>query len=688
MGLSRLRWILAAAIGLLAMVSAIQALRTYLAADLTVGVLSVLALMITLLVGMGSLLWARRRIEMELDGLRNVRARAGAPAAPAGADLPAASDGADVPATPPSPAGAGKPAPFSVLLRDRRERLQAIRDAGVRPDRQVLADATAAEEAGRAYIGRYFVATTVLIGLVGTFAGLMATLSKVAPLLHEKEAGGLALLAGPLGGLHVTFGASLVAILATLALALAQGDLALHEEQALAALEDRTTHHLIPELWPPSEEPAERTVRAMADMKTLLAEAVAQSLEKSAARMAETARGEAERAARALEATASTVEKKISELGASVGGALEATATSVEKQLTLLGTSVGGVLQTSAGTVENQITQLYATVRSALESSAGAVEKQMTQLSATVGGALESSAGAVEKQMTQLSAMMGGALASNTGTVEKQMSHLSATVGGALESSAGTVEKQITQLSVSVIEALEAATQRQNAAMAEATRAAAAQASAAAEEAVRRSTALADEAVRTTTGELARTLQPMLAAEAERLELIKEAFGQSVAGIQQATERLAELQGVLEGTSRAQAAAIEGAGQAVVASFDKAVLGAGTALDAAAGKLAAAATDMTSGFASFGPRITALSTELSALGRELALQAARGPESDMGAVVLGELERIGAGLDRLAQLHRLGGGGAAALGAPPAAELGAAPSAESFGADATEETHS
>ena len=59
-------------------------------------------------------------------------------------------------------------------------------------------------------------------------------------------------------------------------------------------------------------------------------------------------------------------------------------------------------------------------------------------------------------------------------------------------------------------------------------------------------------------------------------------------------------------------------------------------------------------------------------------------------MVLGELERIGAGLDRLAQLHRLGGSGSAAgLGETPAAELGAAPSEESSpGADATEETRS
>ena len=138
---------------------------------------------------------------------------------------------------------------------------------------------------------------------------------------------------------------------------------------------------------------------------------------------------------------------------------------------------------------------------------------------------------------------------------------------------------------------------------------------------------------------------------------MRESFGQTAAGIQQAAERLTELQGVLDGTSRAQVAAIESAGQAVMGAFDKAVLGAGNALEGAAGKLATAAQQMTAGVETFTPKIAALASELSALGRELALQSARGPEGDLGAVVLGELERIGAGLDRLAQLHRLAGGG-------------------------------
>ncbi len=656
MDMSRIRWVLAGLVALLAVVAAVQATVTYARADLAVGVLSVIALAVVLVVGLVSLARARWRIEHELLALR----------------------------TPPDQP-ADKPVPASALLRARRERLFAIQASGVRPDRAVLAEATAAEEAGRAYIGRYFVATTVLIGLVGTFAGLMATLSKVAPLLGDKESGGLALLAAPLAGLHVTFGASLVAILATLALALAQGDLALHEEQALAALEDRTTHHLIPQLWPPADDPAERTVRAMSEMRSLLAEAVAQSLEQSAARMAETSRGQAERAARALETTAATVEKQISELNAAVTTALQATAATVEKQVGQLGGTVGGALQNSTASMEKQLAGLGSTVGGSLEATVAGLETRMDALAKLVGGSLEKTVAGVEKRFTALDKVVGGSLEGTVASVEKRIESLGKSVSGSLESTVASVEKRIEALGKAVAGAVETTGKQQNTALSEAAQEVSKHASEAAEQAVRRATAIAEEAVKATTAELGRTLQPMLAAEAQRVEQLREAFGQTATQIQEAAARLAELHGVLDSTARAQVAAIETAGNSVMGAFDKAVLGAGAALDGAAAKLAGAAQQMSSGVETFAPQIAALSSELSALGRELALQAARGPEGDLGAVVLGELDRIGTGLDRLAQLHKLASG---APSGPPAAELGAAPVAESFGADATEETPS
>ncbi|HEY8923024.1 MAG TPA: hypothetical protein VIU64_01515, partial [Polyangia bacterium] len=213
MVMTRLRWALAGVTAVLTLVAAVQSLRAYAAHDLTLGTWAVVGLAILLVVGLASLGWARRRIAGELVALSGV-----------------------------GPAGQ--------LERARRQRLQAIKDADGIPDGEALAEATRADEAGRAYVGRFLVATTVLIGLVGTFAGLMETLGKVAPLLRDSDAGGVALLAAPLGGLHVTFGATLVAILATLSLALAQGDLTLAEERALATLEDRTRHEWIPQLWP------------------------------------------------------------------------------------------------------------------------------------------------------------------------------------------------------------------------------------------------------------------------------------------------------------------------------------------------------------------------------------------------------------------------------------------------------
>jgi hypothetical protein len=484
MGLSRLRWGLAGAVALLAVIAAVTALQTYLAHQLTAGVLAVSALAITLIVGLASLASARRRIGAELAALRR------------------------------NPPGGS-------LLADRRRRLAEIKASGSRPDADALADAAAADEAGRAYIGRYLVATTVLIGLVGTFAGLMETLAKVAPLLGDNGNGGLAVLAGPLSGLHVTFGASLVAILATLSLALAQGDLALHEAQALAALHDRTTHDLIPALWPADEEPAERTVRAVGELRTMLADAVGLALEKSARRITEGVRADGERSVKALEGTVTAVQQEVARLCAAVS-------TSVEESARRQGQSLGQVSESAAR-----------------------------------------------------------------------------------------------------------------------------QAAAASEESVRRSTAVAAEAVRAISGQLAQTLAPLFTAEDARLEAVREGLARASASVEQAATRLDSVVKVMEGVSEAHAEAVERAARGVLASFDRAVLGGGAALGGAASSLAAAARDLREGAESFTPRLGELSTSLSGLGREVALLAARDPEGDLAAVVLGEVERLGAGVDRLTELLRM-----------------------------------
>ena len=166
------------------------------------------------------------------------------------------------------------------------------------PDLDVLAEATAAEEAERGFAGKYLVATTILVGLVGTFGGLMETLARVSPLLKgqlaaEGPAGVLALLAGPLAGLHVTFGTSVVAILVTLTLALVQGDVTLHHERLLAQLQERTRHVLMPELWPAHEGTAARAARVRStSSRTLVAASANRTAEATAARVAEVARAE------------------------------------------------------------------------------------------------------------------------------------------------------------------------------------------------------------------------------------------------------------------------------------------------------------------------------------------------------------------------------------------------------------
>ncbi|HEY0713375.1 MAG TPA: hypothetical protein VGF45_11925, partial [Polyangia bacterium] len=395
--MSRLRWSLVGIIAVIAVVAIFQALFTYARHDLTVGVLAVVALAGTLVVGIASLAQARRRIGRELDGLR---------------------------AQPPQ----------GELYTAARTRLESLRGSGVYPNPEALAETAAAEEAGRAYFGRYLVATTVLIGLVGTFAGLMATLGKVEPLLNETGAGGLSLLAAPLGGLHVTFGASLVAILVTLALALAQGDLVVHEELALARLRDVTIHDLIPKLWPAADSAGDRTVRALDELKVSLGDALARSLEKSletaleksTSRLAAQTRGESERAAKALETAAGTVEKQITRLCETITSNLadasrkqaDALASNASKQNDVLAkaatTTVESVGKTAAAQAQ-QLEALRAEVQSGL---ARAAAQHGETLSGASTALLEKLAAANTTVLEGLRAELATAVATMSATTQ------------------------------------------------------------------------------------------------------------------------------------------------------------------------------------------------------------------------------------------------------------------------------
>ncbi len=263
--MTRARWLIAGLIGAASVTVATQALLTYLAQRLVVGAVAVAVLIGVTAIGFASLVRARRYIAREIAALQ------------------------------------GQP-PSGTLYEGRRAQLIELHARGVSPDLDLLADATAAAEAERGYTGRYLVATTVLIGLVGTFGGLMETLARAAPLLKGDLASGaagptgaLALIAGPLAGLHVTFGTSVVAILVTLALTLVQGDVTLHQERLLALLQERTRHVLLPELWPADDSAGERTVRALLELRAFVGESWTTSAAASAEKIAAVVRVEVQR---------------------------------------------------------------------------------------------------------------------------------------------------------------------------------------------------------------------------------------------------------------------------------------------------------------------------------------------------------------------------------------------------------
>jgi hypothetical protein len=378
---TRARWLTAGLIGAGALVVAIAALASYVSGHLVVGIVAVTVLMGVLGLGLYSLLRARMFIEGELAAL------------------------------------AAQP-PGGALYQARRQQALELQGRGVVPDLDVLADATAAQEAERGYIGKYLVATTVLIGLVGTFGGLMETLARVAPLLKgqlaaEGPSGVLSLIGGPLAGLHVTFGTSVVAILVTLALALAQGDVTLHHERLLALLHERTRHVLMPELWPAQESAAERTVRALHELRASVAEALASGAEANATKVAAVVRAEVQRLvehvggelreagraqAAALEQTSAAMTARLRETAEGAANELRAAATTSREALASTTASLAKTVQESSASARQDVERVARAVEAASAASNEALRAQLASTAESTRLQLEQAIGAATEQ--------------------------------------------------------------------------------------------------------------------------------------------------------------------------------------------------------------------------------------------------------------------------------------------------
>ena len=398
--MTRARWIIGGLVGVSALVVAGESLAAYIAGGSVVGVAAVVVLAGLLIVGFVSLARARRDVGRELAALA---------------------------ATPPGGA----------LWAARRAQALELRGRNVVLDLDVLAEATAAEEVERGFAGKYLVATTILVGLVGTFGGLMETLAHLSPLLKgegvtDGPAGVLALLGGPLAGLHVTFGTSVVAILITLALALVQGDVALQQERLLARLQERTRHVLVPELWPAGEGAAERAARALEELKVLVAGAAMKTAEATAAKMADVARVEfgrlAETVGAAMTGAASATSGAMAGAAAAMRAALTDAATATREAMSGAGAALTATAAASAAALREDGER----TREAGAASVARLLAETRHQQDEVAAGLARAAVALGDAAASLTASSEGAITALAATAERSTAAFTAAVGTAV----------------------------------------------------------------------------------------------------------------------------------------------------------------------------------------------------------------------------------------------------------------
>lgn len=472
--MNKLRWLMGAALAVLALLACVQAMGVYVQHQLWLGAGTVAVLALMDVAGFVSL-W-RARLDMAAQWTALTSATSG-----------------------------------GALLEERRTRLRAIHAAGGIPNVDALSMATAAQQRQHAYLGRYVVTVTVLVGLVGTFAGLMETLRTVTPLLHNGTGNTFELLAAPLSGLDVTFGASLVAILVTLALTMVQGDLVLAEEATLARLDELTQHVLIPQVWPAATRPEERTLAEMtalrADLKawseatsTRAAESVhtaaraelealtrrvdgilKETLERNAALLKEGAADTARAVQGVLGPAVEAQGQRLSKLAADVTEAIRDGATSAQKAadaqakgVEALSRSVSEGVEKAARSSVDALTQAHARhaegwkdILTALEREHTSVVGAMKDAAASVTADLGGASAAAREVLQGVQAASMAALGSQEKNAQKVTAALEAMVREQTAQAAATQKAQqdsVTALSAALAHAGEQAAQHAGAA--------------------------------------------------------------------------------------------------------------------------------------------------------------------------------------------------------------------------------
>ena len=303
----------------------------------------------------------------------------------------------------------------------------------------------------------------------------METLARVAPALRGGDlanagpAGALGLIAGPLAGLHVTFGTSVVAILVTLALALIQGDVTLHHERLLALLQERTRHVLLPELWPAAESAAERTVRAVLDLRTLVGETLTRNAEENAAKVAAVVRVEVQRLVEQVGGAMRTA-------GQAQATALERTSTTMTDSLRQVATVAAEELRGAAASSQETTKATTAAAREAIEVAAASSRAAMTSAAETIAAtvresdarAREDAARVVRAVEEAMAGAVTGLAAATTRTSEALTEATAGAVAGLADATTRTSEA-FTEAAAGAVAGLTAATSQTSEAFTEAT---------------------------------------------------------------------------------------------------------------------------------------------------------------------------------------------------------------------------
>jgi len=253
--------------------------------------------------------------------------------------------------------------------------LQSLQEQGARPDAQTFSEVLSARESSR--IGKSAGSTVLLLGLMGTFFGLMLAIADAGSSLEtEKTSEILLMIQNIFSSMKGIFGTSLAGLLAAILLNISFSLVSSRQMAFMADVEEFSQFRLFPYFRPVQADSTAGALAALEKKLSGLGEEISQSLSAAAQKSADTLKESFQAGAKDLQQVMKDGQQEFLQAqGTKIGEWLEQSSAAQKDHAKELASSIDAFLAQSRSSQQEGFKQLSEDTRDSVKSLAETLEK-------------------------------------------------------------------------------------------------------------------------------------------------------------------------------------------------------------------------------------------------------------------------------------------------------------------------